>query len=382
MNKLQRNGNDSEIASAIHLEFIQNSAQFNDGNGLEDVETYHRAIFLNHYAQDLERFRQQTKIHEDRLKFLETRLQETEAKLVGLDKLVAVSVNGEDDVRPTAPWNNWDLAMFGVSLAGILCMMIFGVLNISFNLLESGIVTFQEHPIRAYFWAALLPVGALGVKVGWDFLRSTRTRDIYLWCTLAAGVAGVMVWVFAYASVYPTLSKTTEEHIASLRVFNEQGSDPNSLNTLTFGGAKQMDMIIVAAQSIAEICLSAALGIYMTMIYIKHRPVRLAQNPAFAQLDEEHRLLEDGVSRERSAMAEAKGNEDRLDNQLSVFVAFAKTLFQKEVALHRDKSHQKRLLFGQIEEQLRSQLESLENGEPTTTESSFRAPSIADQKAS
>lgn len=380
MNKLQRNGNDSEIASAIHLEFIQNLAEFNDGNGLEDVESYHRAIFLTHYAKDLERFRQQTKIHEDRLEFLETRRQQTEDNLAGLEKLVPVSVDGEEDVQPTSLWNNWDRVMFGVSLIGILCMMIFGVLNISFNLLESGLVTFQEHPIRAYFWAALLPVGALGVKIGWDFIGNIRIRHVYVWGTLVAGMAGVIVWVLAYSSVYPTLSKTTAEHIGSLSVFDENDSGSNSLNHLTSGGAKRMDMIIVAAQSIAEICLSAVLGIYMTMIYAKHRPVRLAQNPAFTQLDEERRVLEDGVSRERSAMAEAKGNENRLENQLSVFVAYAKTLFQKEVVLRRDKSHQKRLAFNKIEEQLRSQLESLENGESSPSAHAFRTPSIEEPK--
>ena len=93
--------------------------------------------------------------------------------------------------------------MFAAALLGIASLIVFGVLNISFNLLESGLVTFMENPVRAYFWTALLPVGALGVKVGWDFLQNRRIRDMYLWACLALGVGGVLVWVAAYASIYP-----------------------------------------------------------------------------------------------------------------------------------------------------------------------------------
>lgn len=61
----------------------------------------------------------------------------------------------------------------------VISLLVFGVFNVSFNLLESGIVTFTEHPVRAYLWAALLPVGALGVKVGrfWNlFLKVQGAR--------------------------------------------------------------------------------------------------------------------------------------------------------------------------------------------------------------
>lgn len=57
----------------------------------------------------------------------------------------------------------------------------------------------QEHRIRgeavqgledrlAYLWAALLPVGALAVKVGWDVLASARLRTLYLWACLGIGL--------------------------------------------------------------------------------------------------------------------------------------------------------------------------------------------------
>src|SRR6185436_872666 len=114
------------------------------------------------------------------------------------------------------------------------------------------------------------------------------------------------------------------------------------------------------SQAVAEIFLSAVLGMYMTMIYSRHRPVRLAGNPLFIQLDEERRALEENVERERLAMGEAKGNQTRLENQLTALLAFAKSMFQKEAALRRDQSLQKRVLLDQISEQIRSQLETVE----------------------
>lgn len=353
--KTSRNGG---APPTIHLEYIQNRAEAGDEDGVAAVEEYHRALFLNRHAGDLERHQQQGKLHEDRLVYLETRLRDARSKLAGLDPLSPVDVNGERDVRPTAPWNLWDRAMFLASLLGIASLLIFGVLNVSFNLLESGLVTFVESPVRAYFWAALLPVGALAVKVGWDFLQSPRRRERYLWTCLLAGITGVLVWVAAYASVYPTLSRSTDEQIAALTVFDADEAG-TGLGELTAAGAKRIDMIIVTAQAIAEIFLSAVLGMYMTMIYTRHRPVRLARNPGFDQWDEERRSLEDAVAQERAALASARGGESQLKNQLSAFVAFARSMFEKETAVRRNESHRQRLLLDQISTQLRAQLETV-----------------------
>jgi hypothetical protein len=349
----------------IHLEFIQNQAEAADGDGVEAVEAYHRAVFLNRHAGDLERYQQQAKIHENRLTYLDARLKDAHSRLADLERLASVDVCGEPDVRPTLPWNAWDRAMFIISLLGIACLLVFGVLNVSFNLLESGLVTFLQNPVRAYFWAALLPVGALAVKVGWDFLQSPRRREFYLWTCLTAGIAGVLVWVAAYAAVYPTLSRSTDEQIAGLTVF-DQGGDASSIDRLTSTGAKRIDVIIVLAQAVAEIFLSAVLGIYVTMIYSRHRPVRLAPNPGFAQFDEERRELEEAVARERAALAEARGGENRLKHQLSAFVSFARSMFEKEAALRRNESHQQRRLLDQISTQLRHQLQAVENRNPST----------------
>lgn len=342
------------ITPSVHLEFIQNQVGLPDSQSLEQIEQYHRALFLHQHAGEMERNQQEARIHEDRVVHLELRLKDVRLKLAGLEKIIPVRTNGEPDVAPNAPWNHWDRLMFVLAGLGILALLAFGVLNISFNLLESGLVTFVENPIRSYFWAALLPIGALGVKIGWDFIQTPRRRDAYLWGCLAAGVLGVIVWLAAYATVYPTLSKTTTEHLASISVFDQ--------STTTPAGAKTVDAIIVAAQAIAEIFLSAALGIYMTVIYSRHRPVRLAGNPLFTQLDEERESLERNVATERLALAEARGNQTRLDGQLTALISYARSLFQKEAAVRQDQSQQKRILLDQISDQLRSQLKSFENG--------------------
>jgi hypothetical protein len=106
----------------------------------------------------------------------------------------------------------------------------------------------------------------------------------------------------------------------------------------------------------------------MTQLYSRHRPVRLAVNPTFNELDRERSALEERVSTERLNLADAIGNTQRLENQLEAFVAYAKSLFQKEAALRRDRGHQKRQLLDQITEQLRSRLAAADDEEKTERE--------------
>ena len=197
MNQPPSNAQNGTIASAINLEFVRNVAESATGEGLTEVESFHRSLFLHQHGRDLEQFRQQRIMSESRLADLETRLLTARQRLVGEEPLLPVMEGGAPDTRPTAPWNLWDQTMFWIAAVGIACLLVFGVLNISFNLLESGIVTFTEHPVRAYLWAALLPVGALAVKIGWDFLESSRRQGIYLWTCLGIGMVAVLVWVAA-----------------------------------------------------------------------------------------------------------------------------------------------------------------------------------------
>jgi len=349
-----------EVSSAIHMEFIENAAALGTPDGPADVAGYHEALFLHRHGRDLDRWVQQARIQEDRLAYLETRLASANRQLVDRERLIPAG--SASDQEPTPPWNRWDAAMFAVSLMGIVTLLVFGVFNISFNLLESGLVTFLEHPVRAYFWAALLPVGALAVKVGWDLLESPRRREWYLWTCLALGLAGVVAWVAAYAAIYPTLSITTGETLARLSVF---GDGPDGGQGLLPGGSRWMDMLIVSAQAVAEICLSAVLGMYMTRIYMRHRRVRLTENPAFVQLEEDRRRLEEEVATARLALAEARGQEGQLRNQLTAFVAFAKSLYQKEVSAQGDRSRQKHRMLEQLSRQIRTQLEAAELPEET-----------------
>ena len=356
----------SQIASAIHLEFIRSVIDSGEPAGAECVESFHRSLFLQQHGPDLERFRSDRQSAEVRLSALEPRLQQVHRTLASHERFVATMDDGVPDDKPSAPWNLWDRFMFGSAAIGVLALLIFGVFNISFNLLESGIVTFSSHPIRAYFWAALLPVGALAVKVGWDFLRSRQLRDLYLWTCLTTGVLSVFAWVLAYASVYPSLSRTTDEQIEALSVFANGNPATDSFWGTTANGVKRIDMILVATQAAAEICLSAALGIYMTQIYQRHRPVRLAENPSFTQWEEDRRSLEEEVARERTTLAVALGNQNRIEEQLAIFVAYARSLYQRECTTRRDVTQQKRILIDEMAGQLRSRLEAIDRlSEPT-----------------
>jgi len=343
------------LTTAINLEYVRNVAQAGQESGLEDVAAFHRALFMHEHGRELERFRQQRKTAEDLLADLELRLNDTRERLTGENPHLAVMDEGRPDTQPNAPWSRWDGAMFWMAAAAVLSLLVFGVFNVSFNLLESGIVTFTQNPVRAYFWAALLPVGALAVKVGWDFLQSRRTRDVYLWTCLGIGLVALIVWVAAYASVYPALSMTTEERIAQLSI-TDVTANASGLSQVNGSGVKRIDMILVAAQALVEVCLSAVLGMYMTLLYGRHRPVRLVANPTFTALDRERCALEERVSVERLALADAVGGERRLESQLEAFTAYARSLFQREASLRRDRGHQKRQLLDQLADQVKASL--------------------------
>jgi len=346
------------ITPAVHFEFIQNHLEGATSTGLEEIERYHRALFLHHHALEWESYRQQARTHEERLAFLEGRLKGAELELSERTQLVPVTVEGQEDTKPTSPWNGWDIGMFAVCTVAIVALIIFGVMNISFNLLESGFVTFRDNPFRSYLWAALLPVGALAVKIGWDFLQTSKKREVYLWSCLALGLIGVVVWVTAYACVYPTLSKGINEQIASMTVFDTRATDGGG--GLNFAGAKWVDVVTVAGQAMAEIFLSAVLGMYLTNLYARHRPVRLARDPAFAQLEEERGKLDESIRRERTALGEANGNLARLENQLAALVAFSKSMFHREAARRQDQSHKRQVILDQLSDHLRSHLETAE----------------------
>ena len=361
MNATAPTSSAENITPAVHLEFIHNQLANSADAAAEEIEEYHRALFLHHHALEWEKHRQQAKTVQDRLAFLEGRLKDTQVRLSERPKLVPVNIDGREDTTPTSPWNGWDRTMFVVCALAIVGLITFGVLNISFNLLESGFVTFRDSPFRSYLWAALLPVGALAVKVGWDFLEDNRKRNIYLWTALGLGLLGVLVWVTAYACVYPTLSKGIDEHIASMSVFDQPGATAAPLARLNFAGAKWIDMITVAGQAVAEIFLSAVLGMYLTVLYSRHRPVRLAQDPAFAQLEQERRSLDESIARERSALGEANGNLLRLENQLSALIAYGKSMFHRESARRQDQSEKRQVILDQLSDHLRQHLEKADS---------------------
>jgi hypothetical protein len=317
---------------------------------------------LHQHAVEWEKHRQVAKTHEEKLSFLQEQLKKVDSGIAERKKLVPVIVNGEEDVKPSAPWNAWDMLMFAASGLGVLCLITFGVWNISFNLLESGLVTFRQNPLRSYLWAALLPVGALAVKIGWDILQDCRKRALYLWSCLSIGMIGVLVWVSAYACVYPTLSKGVSEQIASLTVFDNGPASASPGTGLNFAGAKWIDVITVAGQAVAEIFLSAVLGMYLTNLYARHRPVRLAEDPAFAQLTQERHDLEQRIARERLSLGEATGHLVRLDNQLIALVAYGKSMFHREAGKRQDESRKREVILEQLSEHLRSHLESVEPG--------------------
>jgi hypothetical protein len=351
--------NGQSIVPAVHLEFIQNHLE-NPGAAPDEIEHYHRALFLHQHAVEWEKHRQIAKTHEEKLSFLQEQLKKVDSGIAERNKLVPVTVNGEEDVKPSAPWNGWDMLMFAASALGVICLITFGVWNISFNLLESGLVTFRENPLRSYLWAALLPVGALAVKIGWDVLQERRKRDFYLWSCLSIGMIGVLVWVSAYACVYPTLSKGVSEQIASLTVFDNGSNSGSPGAGLNFAGAKWVDVITVAGQAVAEIFLSAVLGMYLTNLYARHRPVRLARDPAFAQLSHERRELEGRIARERLSLGEATGHLVRFESELAALVAYGKSILHREAARRQDESQKRQIILDQLSDHLRTHLESVE----------------------
>ncbi len=82
MNAASSKSNSPSITPAVHLEFIQNQLENSNPSGHEEIEKYHRALFLHHHAVEWEKYREQAKVHQQRLSFLEGRLKSTEESFV------------------------------------------------------------------------------------------------------------------------------------------------------------------------------------------------------------------------------------------------------------------------------------------------------------
>src|SRR6476659_6558349 len=100
------------ISPPVHLEFIQNQLENISGSAPEEIEQYHRALFLHQHAVEWEKYRQEAKTSQDRIAFLAERVKAAEAQLGSRRKLVPATVDGQEDLKPTSPWNAWDIAMF------------------------------------------------------------------------------------------------------------------------------------------------------------------------------------------------------------------------------------------------------------------------------
>src|SRR5690349_507576 len=103
MNSTLPKTNAESITPAVHLEFIQNQLENPGPDTPEQVEQYHRYLFLHQHAPEWERHRQEVKIHQDKLSFLESQLQEIQLRLSERPKLVAARVDGAEDINPNAP---------------------------------------------------------------------------------------------------------------------------------------------------------------------------------------------------------------------------------------------------------------------------------------
>ena len=105
---------DSTLAPSIHLEFIQNQMGQPESASLEEIEAYHRALFLHQHSRELDQCSQDERTHRERLIHLEARLVSAQARMAGMESMLPVSVGGEPDIRPSAPWNHWDLSLIHI----------------------------------------------------------------------------------------------------------------------------------------------------------------------------------------------------------------------------------------------------------------------------
>ncbi len=96
----------------------------------------------------------------------------------------------------------------------------------------------------------------------------------------------------------------------------------------------------------------------MTILYSRHRPVRLARDPATAQLDQERGRLEESITRERLGLGDANGSIVRLENQLAALLAYGKSMFHREAARRQDQTQKRQVILEQLSDHVRHHLDS------------------------
>src|SRR2546430_14359894 len=109
------------IVPAVHLEFIQNQLENPHDSGSQEIEQYHRALFLHHHAVEWEKHRQEAKVHEDRLLFLEGQLKNTDAALNEHKRLGPGVFSGEEGTKASPPGNGWAILEVAAPCRGGVC---------------------------------------------------------------------------------------------------------------------------------------------------------------------------------------------------------------------------------------------------------------------
>jgi len=86
--------------------------------------------------------------------------------------------------------------------------------------------------------------------------------------------------------------------------------------------------------------------------------VRLAVDPASAQLEQERARLEESIARERLGQGEASGHIAKLENQLTALIAYGKSMFHREAARRQDHTQKRQIILEQLSDHVRHHLDS------------------------
>jgi hypothetical protein len=218
------------------------------------------------YAEIIERLKCYLEFTKDWIHHLETRIAYYSGQLWKTNEFQKREREGSSNV----PWSVLDrftqitFSIFSFALLGI------GINTLATYLMGSGYIVFLEKPVLAYILSAVNIGVAVILKIGSAWCNNDSSKRRYFLCLWVAGLLSGLTWLGSFSILFPNIGiEGIEGIIAGL-----------SSETSAFKGA--LERIFVASQLVAEVCIAAALWIYLERLSLKHGPLfTVEKNPVY-----------------------------------------------------------------------------------------------------
>jgi hypothetical protein len=297
-----------DLDSVIDEKIIQNMLHV--PNGLRELMDHVQAVVEEIFSPEIESLTLRVEFLGQRIEEQEEEKRKTKAVLGDTEQFLTVCSPGGEGV----PWTTFDLIKAVFFALFSLVSLAIGVNTLATYLIGSGFIVFLENPYLAYLFASV-NIGITGLlKIGHAWQKDGAAKRKYVLCLLLVGLSFGVIWLITFSSIFPNIGNEDVEKI--IKGLSEESS----------GYSHLMEGLFVLSQLIAEICISAAMWIYLEDLFLKHsRKEGKEKNP-------EYTLHEDILKRHNEELKALKEEQGQAKGRLRAIQATREALITQVLA--------------------------------------------------